>query len=136
MRSADILSSSDFCSIPVIFISQHYMRLVSADTNRFEFLYDASLLWARIRIVIDQFARPIRNEEDCDTGIPRGCNELYDAGHRYRVMLSIKIVQLAIRKRAFERELKIDIADHSFIDIENDRGRKILGISLPGHCTP
>ena len=44
------------------------MRLVSADTNRFEFFYDASLLWTRARIVVDQFARPIGDEEDSHLG--------------------------------------------------------------------
>ena len=51
-------------------------------------------------------------------------------------MLTIEIVQLAIRKRALEGELKIDIAYDSFVDIENDRGWQIFGIFLPGHCAP
>jgi len=125
-----MFSSADLRSIPTVLIGQHYMVIVSRDPDRFNLLDHTTFLRTGIRIVIDQFARPIGDKENLDTGFSGGCYEFDDPGDRNRWMHAVIIVQLTVRERTFKAYLKVDIADDRLINIENNCRPQPFGVLL------
>jgi len=136
VRFRKVITARGLLAIPALFIGQENVRRVGYDADLCEVLNRRPLLRARIRVAGNPFARPIRDKEDSNSGLPRSCNKFDDAGDGNGDMRVGVLVHLHVRKRWFVTHLKIDITDHGLVDIENNRGRQVFAVLLYWHRTP
>jgi len=101
-----------------------------------DFIDDRILTRARVRVIFDRSAGSIRKKEDSNSCISRGSNKLNDAGNRNCVVRLVEINQFLVGEWALERYLKFDVADGSFINIENDGWRELFCMLLFWHRAP
>jgi hypothetical protein len=104
--------------------------LVSLDAGLQNLPDCRTLLRTRVRIIVDLFARPIRNEEDSNPGLPGGGYERDYARHRNRIAHPIVIVQFPVGEGALDGQLNIGAADNGLINVEDYRWREIFRMLL------
>ena len=132
----DVQPSGNLRAIPALLVGQHDMCLVSLDPDLVKLLDDGRLLWARVRIVVKLCAGSVRNEEHGDSSLPGGSHERRHAPYGSCVVRLKIVVHFPVAERALECQLKIDVADYGFIDVENYGWRKVSSMLLLRHCAP
>jgi hypothetical protein len=99
-------------------------------------VYDSLLLRTGGRIVVDEFAGPVGDKEDGHSRRTRSGDKLDNTRNRYGWVLLVEVIQLAIGKWTFERDLKVDVADDCLINVKNNSGRQAVRFRVAWHRTP